>query len=80
MSKVADVDISDTLMVDWLYLPENTKIIGAEYNHIRHCVTLRVVNPNLPNAVEGDGVPRCNALFRKNDEGQIEFTGWQLKS
>ena len=79
MSRVGDVDISDTIMVDWLYLPSNTEIVGAEYNWQKRCVTLRIVNPDLPDAHEGDAIPHCDAQYRIDEEGQIEFTGWKLK-
>ena len=79
MSNVADLDISDTLMVDYLYLPKDTEIIGAEYNWIKHCVVLSIVHPDLPDVQDGDSIPHCDAHFKTNEDGNPEFIKFCIK-
>ena len=79
MSNIADLDISDDLMVDWLHLPEDTRILGAEFNWMRHCVTLRVAHPDLPETSKESDVKRCDAQFRTNVDVNPEFVKCNIK-
>lgn len=70
--------IAPEMLVEMLYLPPGTDVIGAQWDFARHRLDIYVVgHRDLPKAIERGVVERLSPVYNWRDDGTIEFLRWR---
>lgn len=65
------VNISGTLIMDWLKFYSNGEIVDAKYDCVRDSVEFTISHPEMPEVNEGDNIPIVIGTYVISD-GKID--------
>ena len=68
------VNISTSLLREWVMLPAGLEIVDAHMNQEHQCVALTVKHPNTPIAPDGAVLPLLTPVFQTmTDENDVKW-------